>query len=295
MQRFLEDTLEAIRRRVPEGAKSTDFLRAWIDGLDKEDYELPQFGRVVQKAMDALLSGERPIFDSTSRWLAGEIDNRQVVRQMPKELAVSAISSSEQEIYASDLMRSLFQFVRRAGYAGTVVGYDEAEQGFSVSRAKRKEILSMLQSDINAISGLRGGSVLLMFALTPDVAEHFDEFAALQQRLNDPGPGMGFFDGNTLAPRIDLTQRRDAKKELFAMGTKLVALFYQHCSKDAQRPQEDMMQEVGKTADEILAVEAESSNRRTMVKRTCTMLLSSVPALSGLISTAGPASEEPEA
>ena len=95
------------------------------------------------------------------------------------------------------MLLSLFQLVRHAGYVGTVLCLDEAEQGLAVDRKHMDRILSMLKSDVDAI-WTSTGSALVMYALTPDIRESMDRLPALQQRFADPG-GVGFFDGNYLA------------------------------------------------------------------------------------------------
>ena len=56
----------------------------------------------------------------------------------------------------------------------------------------------------------------------------------LRQRLADPGEGQGFFDGNVLAPRIDLTLRPEPVDELTKIGCRLTDLFFDHVT-DADR------------------------------------------------------------
>jgi hypothetical protein len=103
--------------------------------------------------------------------------------------------------------------------------------------------------------------------------ERLDQFPALQQRVVDPGPGYGFFEGNTLAPRIDLTFRGNPERELRAIGLRLTELLYQHAARDLGADQQRVRAIVAELAREIADADPTSANRRTMVKRTCAMLI----------------------
>ena len=169
-------------------------------------------------------------------------------------------------------MLSLFQFIRHAGFKGTVVGFDEAEQGLSVDKKKTEKILSMLMSGIEAITNLNGGSALLVYALTPDLVDKMKSFAALSQRVSSPR-GRGFFDGNTLAPLIDL-RRGDPLQDLQRIGSKLVEVFYEVFGPvEIEVPREKTLAAIDKIASDIVEINLSSSNRRDMVKTTCLILL----------------------
>ncbi len=169
------------------------------------------------------------------------------------------------------MMLSLFQFIRQAGFNGTVVCFDEAEQGLSVDKKKTEKILSMLQAGINAIADLRDGSALLMYAFTPDLVDKMKTFAALQQRISSP-PGRSFIDGNVLAPLIDLTIR-DPLQDLQNIGRKLVSVFFDIFDDEVEISKEELLDYVNKIALDILEKEVSSSNRRDMVKNVCSVLL----------------------
>ncbi|MFN8517273.1 MAG: hypothetical protein U0232_32410 [Thermomicrobiales bacterium] len=153
------------------------------------------------------------------------------------------------------------------------MSYDEAEQGLDVARRDLPRILSRLQSNINAVADLRNGAALVVYAFEPGLVEKLDQFPALQQRVVDPGPGYGFFDGNTLAPRIDLTFRGNPERELRAIGLRLTELLYQHATRDLGADQHRVQAIVAELAREVAAADPTSANRRTMVKRTCAMLI----------------------
>lgn len=295
IKNLLKSTIKCIEANAPIGIDVNEFIHSWIDALAEQDFELQQFVAVLQKALDAYIADDRNIFNTTSRWLAGEIDNRNLIKAMPKDLYMAPVSSAEHKLFARDMMLSLCQFCKNSPFKGTIVCYDEAEQGFDVGKKKQHIILSMLQSEINSIAALEGGAVMLIFAVTPDVAEHFDEFAALQQRIEDPGANMSFFDGNILAPKIDLTYRPDPRAELVEMGNKLVDLFFDAMGDEIQIKKACAKETVEEYAENLLETQAESSNRRMMVKRTCAFLNSQLKSSVSMNVASEDKSEEAEA
>lgn len=196
------------------------FTRAWIDGIAAADYPLPAFGRIVRRALDAHDNGDEAGFEAACRWLDGEVSDRALAAR----LEISVVQRAEENLHGHRALLSRFRFVRAAGYHGTVITFDEAEQGLGVDRKKLNRIVSMLQSQINAVADLRDGSALIVYALTPNLIGEMETLAALQQRVADPASDMGFFDGNTRAVRIDLTLRPDSVHELEAIGTRLCDL-----------------------------------------------------------------------
>lgn len=278
---LLSMALHRISQRAGDSAIGGDRLaRAWLAGLEQADFELPDFGRITRQALDAQLAEDQVTFDACCRWLGGDFGDKALARM----LSAYPISKSEENLYGRRAFLALCQFVRRAGFQGTVVTFDEAEQGLGVDRKRMDRILSMLQSGINAIADLKQGSVLVVYAFTPDLIESMERLAALQQRVADPGIGFGFFDGNTRAPRIDLTQRGDTGKELEAIGRRLVELAMDDANWQLGASREEMLTVVRDLANEVGRDDPSSSNRRTMVKRTCATLLRAYE--SGVIDTA---------
>ncbi len=260
---------EQIKSLADDASKSEALVQAWIAGLDKVDFKLNTFGKVVKRSLQAYLAGDEATFESGCRWLGGDVNDRLLCR----ELSVSPVTKAEERLHGRRALLSLAQFIRHAKFQGTVIGFDEAEQGFTVDRKKMQRILSMLQSGINAIVDLLDGSVLIVYALTPDIVEKMEEFPALQQRVADPAVGWGFFEGETLAPKIDLTRRADPVKELTAIGRRLAGLLYEHADRPLAVRQDAVCAEVERIAADVAGTDIRSSNRRTMVKRTCSMLL----------------------
>jgi hypothetical protein len=273
-QRGIRPLLAACLDRVRslaqgDDAKSDILARGWISSLDKQDFELEPFGRVLRRGLEAHLNQDSQTFEAACRWLAGDVGDRVLAR----DLAVSVVSKSEENIHGNRALLSLFQFIRSAGFRGTVVTFDEAEQGLNQNRKTMDRILSMLQSRINAIADLKKGSALIVYAFTPDLIEQMERLAALQQRVADPGPGMAFFDGNTLAPRIELTRRDDPEGDLRAIGRRCVNLAYDSPEWRCAVPRAAMLATIDQLATEIALEEISSSSRRTMAKRTCATLM----------------------
>jgi hypothetical protein len=273
--RGVRSLLRVIRDRI-EGAGGTDVtvrrtvLEAWTRGLTEADLDLGAFGRVARRAFYGLMESDEEQFEAACLWLEGRGDDKGVA----KVLGEVAIARGEHNTIGRQLLFSLLQFVRHAGLRGTIVGFDEAEQGLWANRSKTSRMLSQLQADINAIGDLRNGSALIVFAVTPDIIGRMEEYAALQQRVTDPAPGQGFFDGrNTLAAKIDLTTERDPHSDLRAIGRRLVDLYFSEIVPERADRLEEARQKAATLADHVAATDATMSSRRTMTKATCTMLL----------------------
>ena len=261
--------VEHIRKKAPNKSAEDILLLGWISGLDKVDFKLDVFAKVVKVALMAYVNGDEAVFEAATRWIAGEINDK----ALASELRVPQVTKSEHNLFAKRALLSLFQLVKHAGFQGTVLCFDEAEQGFSVDKKRSERILSMLMAGINAVVDLKKGSALITYALTPDLIAKMETFAALQQRVADPGAGNGFFDGNTLAPLIDLSKRADPVKELQAIGNRLVDLLYQAAGEAIAVNKQEVLVEISNIADNIASEDISTSNRRTMVKHTCTMLI----------------------
>ena len=113
----------------------------------------------------------------------GDISDRILAR----DLSEAIVPRDGQSLHGRRALLSLYQLIHYAGFHGTVIGFDEAEQGLAVDKKKTQRILSMLQSGINEIVALKNGPVFVMFAITPDLRERFEDFEALRQALEDAG------------------------------------------------------------------------------------------------------------
>jgi hypothetical protein len=267
---LLNASLEQVRSKAAGNDALADRLVAgWVAGLDKADFELETSGRVAQAGLEAALREDEATFTAACRWLEGDVADRALARQ----LALTPVAKSEENLYGRRMLLTLCQFIRSAGFRGTVIGYDEAEQGLDVPRRDLPKILSRLQSNINGVADLQHGSALVLYAFEPSIVERLDQFPALQQRVADPGPGYGFFEGNTLAARIDLTRRDDPVHELRAIGRRLAELSFQHAREEVIAQRRNVLALVDDLAEEIATADPTSASRRTMVKRTCAMLV----------------------
>ena len=269
LRSLFQACLAKAREASPDEGVAEDVVKAWIGGIEMADLDLSVFGRVAQTALRAGLGNDAEALEAALRWLSGDVSDRRLAR----DLSVPVVTKSSENLHARRALMSLFQLIRYAGFRGTVVCFDEAEQGLSVNKRKTEQIMSMLQSDINAIADLRDGSALMVYALTPDLFEKMESFAALQQRVADASPGRGFFDGDTRAPKIDLTQRTDPRRELEGIGRKLVDLLYGTWQGDPRVTKTQVTAQADAIAARVLESDVSSGNRRTMVKRTSAMLV----------------------
>ncbi|MBY0552599.1 MAG: ATP-binding protein [Candidatus Obscuribacterales bacterium] len=269
VRNLLDAAMQNIRSMLDEDVDATDFLNDWIEAIDQMGFDEPRFARQVKKALRGMLSGNSEMMTNSIRWLEGEVKDRSLAKLVGEQ----PISTAEENLYANRAMFSLFQFVKHAGFKGTIVGFDEAEQGFAVDRKKMQRILSMLQASINAVSDLKGASVLIVYALTPDVILEMEKFAALQQRVADPSDQESFFDGNTYAAKIDLTRRGSAEEELKLIALNILRLFLENYGSRISVSPNELEHEITQMAVEVATNDATSGNRRTMTKRVCQKLL----------------------
>lgn len=143
-----------------------------------------------------------------------------------------------------------------------------------VDKKKMQRILSMFQSGINALQDLEGGAGLVLYAITPQIVEQMDGYQALQQRVADPGPREGFFDGNTLAPKIDLTSyRKNPDEELQEIAAKLVELFFSEIDGAKAEWRAESEAEALAFARQTAENDPTSTARRTVAKHVCATLL----------------------
>lgn len=264
---LIDGAVNKIRNQVGEQELRDIILGDWVKSIDKIDYKLDIFGKVMKKALIAKIEENEIIFEMCCDWLGGVFNDK----DLSKELGIPKLDKSSNNLYAKRAMLSLFQFIKHAGFCGTVVCFDEAEQGLSVDKKKTDKILSMLMSGIEAITNLNRGSALMVYALTPDLVEKMQNFPALQQRITSP-QGRGFFDGNVLAPLIEL-RRDDPLADLECIGHKLVDVFFSFFGEETKIQNDTLKSEISKIAEEIVETDISSSNRRDMVKSTCSVLL----------------------
>jgi hypothetical protein len=267
------DAVDRLRRNAEEaGLPAEEIIKSWVSGLTEQDFPQPAFGRVLQKSLRALAVEDMGVFDLGVRWLSGEVTDRGIA----KVLMESPVASSEIRIHAHNSRLALYKFIKYAGYRGTIVCFDEAEQGIAVERKKMIKIFSSLLAEINAIVDLKDGAVMIVYAITPDVMTKINtDMPMIQSRLKDPGPDNGFFSGNTLAPTIDLTLRPSPVDELRHIGERLVELFFDEVPDADQARRTSTYESVQGLAEEVDRLDAAASARREMVRRVCVPLVNS--------------------
>jgi bacteriophage exclusion system BrxC/D-like protein len=269
LRNLLQAAVERIKSSAPEPV-GEQLCQAWASGLETAHFEHESYRRGICRALAALLQDNDSKFDDYCRWLEGEVSDR----ALAKRLEMRAIPKAEEGLFGRLAMLSLFQLVRHARFSGTVVAFDEAEQGLNVDKRKTERILSLLQSSINAMADLQGGSALVLFAVTPDIVAKMENFAALQQRVADPEESQGFFDGNTMAAKIDLSRRGDAVEELRSIGRRLVHLLYgSEAGPSLSVSEADVLARVDAIAEDVVSREESVGSRRSMAKRTCALLM----------------------
>jgi hypothetical protein len=258
------------QRAATAGAPADEVAAAWAGALAEANLELDAFGRVARRTVLSRLQGDEEGFELGCRWLGGDVGDR----ALAKQLGESVFTVAEQRVFSRRARLSLFQLIRHAGFRGTVVGFDEAEQGISVEKTRMAKVFSHLLSEINALVDLQKGAALVVYAVTPDVIDKIGErLPALAQRIADPGPNQGFFDGVTTAPRIDLTRRDDPERELEQIGRRLCALFFDRVPGAPKGQSAQITADMASVARDVSAGEPSSSARRSMVKRVASQLL----------------------
>ena len=268
---MIQDAVSRIRARSEAaGLPSNDILRGWADGVGSRSFKSLAFGRVLRRAVHSHLDGDATTFELASRWLSGEV----TVTATAKAVGESAMKQSELKVHALNARLSLFQFIKHAGFRGTIVGFDEAEQGLATDKKRMQTIFSHLLSEINALADLSDGAALVVHAVTSDVLEKIQVATPmLAQRLADPGPNQGFFDGNPFAATINLRQREDPVHDLTRIGNRLLDAFLSFVTTLEENQVFAMRTEIDMMAAAVASEDQSSSARRLMVKRTCTYLL----------------------
>lgn len=270
IRHFIPALLDRARQALGADAQGDEAVDAWVEGIRDEDFVSHDVAEVAHRAMRAYLTGATDAFDQACRWLSGEFGDARIARAA----GTTKKSTAEARVLAGRARITLFQLAHYAGFPGSVLVFDEAEQGLAVNKPKMASIFSQLMQELNALAAARNASALVVFAFTPDVRERIAQLLpALEQRLKDPGRGEGFFDGNTRAPIIDLTLRGAPASELEAMGRRLVDVFAAHVPNvDSQRMMA-VRDSVSEIARDVVASIPGASARREMVRRIATQIL----------------------
>jgi hypothetical protein len=257
-------------KQTGDEKESNALLKIWIDSLETDsDFELDIFGRIIKQAFDALLKDDKEKFDAASRWIHGEFQNREIA----KLLNIQTFTKNELNLIGSRVNLSLYQLIKKSGFLGTVVVFDEAEQGFEIGKKKQGILYSLMQSDINSIVNLKGGSALILYAIVPQIKEGMMNFPALQQRVQHPFP---FGEDNPRAPLIEIHRAGETPdeiiKELIAIGKKLTDLMYIATGSEISIPKNQVNDTMKLLAERTIQEDISISSRRMMVKNACTVL-----------------------
>lgn len=273
LKTLFASTIERLRQKNANPAAWELVLGGWISALGQFDFRQGQFGKVLQQSLSAYAAGEADRVEFCCRWLEGEVSDK----TLSSLLGVPLITKAESNAFGQKAIVSLCQFVRLAGFRGTVICYDEAEQGLTVDRRKTERILAMLMAQLASLATMNNAASLTVYALTKDMVTKMETLPPLQQRIMDPGPSLGFFDGNALAPLIDLQRRKDPISDLLQIGTTLVDLFAGAFGYTDPTERERLERVVKDIALQVAKEDISVGNRRAMVKRTCAKLLQVAP------------------
>ena len=273
----IKNLLIACLEKIQEGCKqqsstpemAQELVRNIIDSIDDQDFKSDIFARVVKSAFDAYIKRDTERFDAAVSWIRGDFGNK----QNGKILNVSPVPKQEQNIMASRVLLSLCQLVKYSGFTGTVIIYDECEQGLHIGPKKEAKLQSLMLSEINSIINLQKGSVLIMYAITSNFRRDLMNLPPFQQRIiHTRGP---FSKDNVMSPLIEIQQfpPGSTKKEfLVKIGEKLVDLVYLVAEKQGKslvHPKESMYSLITKLAEREYN---EADYKRRMVKGTCSIL-----------------------
>ncbi len=247
-------------------------LKRLIDGFETDsEFEYDMFGRVAKYAFDSLLKNDNEMFHAAAQWIGGDFQNK----DYSKLLNVQRFTHSERNFVATRVSLSLYQLIKKSGFLGTVIVFDEAEQGFTISTKKKSILYSLMLSEINQIKNLRGGAVLLLYAIHPSIKGDMMDNAALQTRVKHEFP---FRRETPVSPIIEIdppsSTREDILKELVAIGTKLTDLLYNSTDHAIPVSQQETLAAIKTLAERTIEQDASRSSRRMMVKHTCTILKS---------------------
>lgn len=281
-EKGLDELLSSLLDRMKEDARAmgggeeqaSALLSRRLAELRKRRFEQNLFGKVATDAFAALLAGDQERFRDAARWLSGEISDARIA----KVLGVSRYPANLVEPESRRLLLSLYQLVRECGYSGTVVAFDETDQNWRKITPKHKGLFySLLQSEVNALVDTKDLAVMIAYSLVPEIYDHMNQYPALQNRIVPPSPKLTFEKGNTDCPVIMISRPPDLsveeiREELVSMGDKLIDMLYRIPGEHRQCPRDMLEEAVEEIAQGVVEEDLSSGDRRTMVKRTASVL-----------------------
>lgn len=269
MREMLAASVKNVRNLLPDPDAAEAAFQGWLEGITDHDFKLDKFARVAQKAVRYYDQEDQDGFQTACQWLEGAFDSREIASRLGEQ----PVKGDELKLCASQAMFSMFQFIRYAGFKGTVVCLDEADIGFQqTTKDKIQKILALLRADIGVINDLTGGAVFFVYALTDEVVQSMMQYMALKQRIDTP-PGQGFMDGNNYAALISLSAPTDREAELRKIGHRLADLLYEHSGMQLAIAKSQAINKIDQIAADIIEEDISSSSRREMTKRASTLLL----------------------
>lgn len=269
MREILAACAKNVQGMLPDPDAAEAAFQGWLEGITDHDFKQDKFARVAQKAVRYYDQQDQDGFQTACQWLEGAFDNKEIASRLGEQ----PVKGDELKLFASQAMFSMFQFIRYAGFKGTVVCFDEADIGFQqTSKDKIQKILALLRADIGVINDLTGGAVFFVYALTDEVVHSMMQYMALKQRIDSP-PGEGFMDGNDYAALISLSASTDREAELRKIGHRLADLLYDYARIQLAVDKSQAINKIDQIAADIIEEDISSSSRREMTKRTSTLLL----------------------
>lgn len=161
------------------GLSGEDLKKELLNYLNNiRDIESSSFENGIKSAFKALLYGQEDDFNIICAWLKGEPYNKKIHQKF-------GILEKIDKTKAFLMIRSLTEWIKKIGYSGLVILFDEAELRGSLSGKQKEHLLANLRHLIDECSHTFK-SVMFFYAV-PD--ENFLEgreliYEALKQRVN---------------------------------------------------------------------------------------------------------------
>jgi bacteriophage exclusion system BrxC/D-like protein len=191
-------------------------IEQWIKQLRFSNWPHPEYGKVLNRLLNSLLIGDLDMVEIGIEWLQG-INLQANSRKM---LGTSSITGKANlRRHGLQLLMALVSFIKEAGFNGTCLLLDEAENAFNVKGKAKEKALSTLRNLGDTLSTHEPRCTLMLTAVTREVEESFIDYMALQQRY--ARVAGAFSPKNTSSPVIDLA---DLPYDNFKIGKKLLDL-----------------------------------------------------------------------
>ncbi len=150
--------------------------------MDLQSVESSSFAHAVYHAIRSLVEEDFDIYEGCLQWLKGE--------EPPSEIKLRyGITEKLDKTTAQRRIRSLAQTVRKMGYSGLVLIFDEAEMMTSIATQRsKKQVLNNLRELIDECARRGRLPSTVMFYAIPDKRELLDgegpHYEALRQRVS---------------------------------------------------------------------------------------------------------------